>query len=184
MSKIFINPGHCPGIDPGAVNDEFEAYEADIALDIGERVAYYLKAVGCDVKLLQSNNLCGEYPNHKSIVGSANEWPADLFISIHCNAASSPAAKGTECLVFSDFTSSVRAAACIQSQIVNSLGTVGRGVKERPDLAVLKGASMAAVLVELAFISNTDDCCLLLEKPDEFARAIARGVTDYFQKEE
>lgn len=184
MSKIFINPGHYPGIDPGAVNDDYEVCEADIALDIGRRVSAYLTAAGCNVQILQSNNLCGEYPAHASIVDSANEWGADLFVSIHCNAAANPAAKGTECLVFSDFTSSARAALCIQKQIVDSLGTVDRGVKERPGFAVLKRTSMSAVLVELAFISNTDDCCLLLEQPDEFARAIARGVTDYLQKEE
>ena len=38
---------------------------------------------------------------------------------------------------------------------------------------------MPAVLVELAFIDNEDDATLLGERQDDFARAIARGVTDY-----
>ena len=39
---------------------------------------------------------------------------------------------------------------------------------------------MPAVLVETAFIDNPDDAKLLVEREDDFARAIARGVTDYF----
>ncbi len=38
---------------------------------------------------------------------------------------------------------------------------------------------MPAVLVEMAFIDNTSDAILLRDQQDEFARAIARGVTDY-----
>ena len=33
--------------------------------------------------------------------------------------------------------------------------------------------------MELAFISNSDDSILLADNADDFARAIARGVTDY-----
>ena len=39
---------------------------------------------------------------------------------------------------------------------------------------------MPAVLVETAFIDNAADAKLLVEREDDFARAIARGVTDYF----
>ena len=38
---------------------------------------------------------------------------------------------------------------------------------------------MPAVLVELAFIDNVGDAALLRDRQDAFARAIARGVTDY-----
>ena len=46
-------------------------------------------------------------------------------------------------------------------------------------LYVLTNTDMPAVLVELAFISNEDDEKLLRNNQDDFARAIARGVTDY-----
>ena len=58
--------------------------------------------------------------------------------------------------------------------------TVDRGVKERPNLCVLKNTDMPAVLVELAFIDNEEDCTLLTNEQDNFARAVARGITDYF----
>ena len=70
---------------------------------------------------------------------------------------------------------------CIQSQIIDSLDTVDRGVKEMADLLVLRYTDMPAVLVETAFIDNDNDMLLLVEHWDDIARAIARGVTDYEQ---
>ena len=84
--KIFINPGHDPNIDPGACANGLR--EADVVLKIGKRVEGYLRAVGYDAKLFQYDGL-GE------ICFDANAWKADLFVSIHCNAATG-SAKGTE----------------------------------------------------------------------------------------
>ena len=38
---------------------------------------------------------------------------------------------------------------------------------------------MPAVLVETAFIDNDEDALLLMNHADDFAAAIARGITDY-----
>ena len=181
MAKIFLNPGHCIGIDSGAVNPVNGAEEANICYSVACKVEEYLKNAGCSVYTLQSNNLCGEYPAHPNIVATANELGADIFISLHCNAFNEKA-NGTECLVFAKGSYAEDLANAIQNQIISSLGTVDRGVKERPDLAVLKGAKMPAVLVEMAFIDNADDCSKLISKQDDFARAIARGVTDYLSQ--
>ena len=63
------------------------------------------------------------------------------------------------------------------------MDTVDRGTKgARPGtngLYVLTNTNATAVLVELAFISNQDDVILLEENQDDFARAIASGITDY-----
>ncbi len=181
MAKIFLNPGHCIGIDSGAVNPVNGVTEAEICNQIARKVMIYLDRASCEVKFLQSNNLCGEYPAHLNIVDEANKWPADIFISLHCNAFNEKA-NGTECLVFAKGSYAEDLANAIQNQIISSLGTVDRGVKERPDLAVLKGTKMPAVLVEMAFIDNADDCSKLISKQDDFARAIARGVTDYLSQ--
>ena len=169
--KIFINPGHDPKLDPGACGNGLR--EADVVLKIGKRVEGYLRAVGYDVKLFQYDGL-GE------ICFDANNWKADLFVSIHCNAATG-SAKGTETFT-SGGAKSTRLANCIQTQLVNSLPVVNRGVKTA-NYYVLKNTDAPAVLVETAFIDNTDDAKLLLDREDDFARAIARGVTDYFSNE-
>ena len=66
---------------------------------------------------------------------------------------------------------------------MDALGTVDRGIKAaKPGvngLYVLSNTDAVAVLVELAFIDHEGDAELLRSQQDEFARAIARGVTDY-----
>ena len=181
MAKIFLNPGHCLNVDNGAINTRLYVFEAAVARQIGEKVAKYLQEAGCEVELLQSNNLCGEDPSTPNITKTANDWNADIFVSLHCNAFNQQA-RGTECLVFAKGSYAEDLADAIQAQIVNSLDTVDRGVKERPDLAVLKHTAMPAVLVEMAFIDNAEDCEKLIHQQDDFARAIARGVTDYLSQ--
>ena len=182
--KVFINPGHDVSHDSGAVNPDTGMREADVALTIGSLVSKYLQAAGCETMMRQSDNLNwdSDYEDRQdaAVCPEANDWPADIFVSIHCNAAAGTA-MGTETLVYCDGGAAGTLARCIQSQIVDSLGTVDRGIKERADLIVLKRTDMPAVLVETAFIDNDADCQLLAEHQDDFARAIARGITDYQQ---
>lgn len=74
-------------------------------------------------------------------------------------------------------------ASYIQNQIVDALDTTDRGVKIATPgvngLYVLTNTDMPAVLVELGFISNSDDEKILANNQDALARALARGVTDY-----
>ena len=112
--KIFINPGHMPGVDSGAVNDKYGVTEAGIVKEIGAGVQQYLNRVGYDCLLVQSDNLCGESPGYTNICASANGWQADLFLSIHCNAAAAEEAQGTETLVYSsDSAEACSLAECI-----------------------------------------------------------------------
>jgi N-acetylmuramoyl-L-alanine amidase len=181
--KVFINPGHDLDHDSGACNAD-GTRECDIAAAIGKSVKEYLEAAGCECQIMQSDNLDwdSDYADRQdaAVCPTANAWPADIFISIHCNAANTQA-RGTEVEVYQAGGQSQLLAQCIQDQIVNSLGTIDRGVKEMPQLIVLKRTDMPSALVETAFIDNDEDCSLLKNRTDEFARAIARGVTDYKQ---
>lgn len=179
--RVYINPGHDIVYDPGAVNMTTGLREADVAAAIGEKVKYYLEAAGCEVRLLQSDNLYydSDHPDRNvAVCADANAWPADVFVSLHCNAFNGTA-RGTEVECYNENSQGGTLAKCIQSQIVNSLRTIDRGAKEMPELIVLKHTSMPAVLVEMAFIDNAADAALLTQRSDDFARAIARGVTDY-----
>ena len=178
MMRVFLNPGHDLKRDSGAVNPTSGLRECDVAADIAGLVKGYLEQASCEVQMLQSDNLLGETPSLPCVVDEANGWPADIFVSLHCNAANG-SAQGTETLVYNEDGESAELAGCIQSQIVTSLGTVDRGIKERPMLIVLKHTNMPAVLVEMAFVDNDEDTILLTYKADEMARAIARGITDF-----
>ena len=176
MLKIFINPGHDMDLDPGACANGIR--EVDIALAIGEKVKKTMEVIGYPCQLIQSDNLNGETEGKPNVCATANNSGADIFISIHCNSAANISAKGTETLVYSTGGKAELLAKCIQTQIVNSLGTVDRGIKERPDLCVLRETTMPAVLVETAFISNQEDAYKLMYRIEEFANAISRGITD------
>ncbi len=170
--KVFLNPGHAPNgnPDPGACGCGLR--ECDVAKSVADLVEHYLVAAGVEVVgNMQDDDLY-------AITSAANASGADIFISIHCNAFNGSAC-GTEVEVHPGSRAGKSLGTCIQRQIVDSLGTVDRGLKNRADLWVLKSTDMPAVLVELAFIDNEDDATLLGERQDDFARAIARGVTDY-----
>lgn len=179
--KVFINPGHDIKYDSGAVHSS-GMREADVVSEVGKLVKHYLDAVGYETYIMQSDNLYydSSYPDRQTpVVVTANSWDADVFVSIHCNAAGNLSAHGTEVECYRYNSPAASLAQCIQDQIVNSIGTVDRGVKEMPGLIVLKHTDMPAVLVEMAFISNDDDASLLACNQDDFARAIARGISDY-----
>lgn len=190
--KVFINPGHDIKYDSGAVhydtNVNVDLRECDVALKIGTAVQKYLEVAGCECYLMQSDNLAptpagrSDYNDRQgmTVTETANEWGADVFVSIHCNAANGNArGTETECYIQTGHGGSL--ARFIQSQIIDSIDTVDRGVKEMPGLLVLRYTDMPAVLVETAFIDNDDDALLLVQHWDDIARAIARGVTDYVQ---
>lgn len=186
--KVFLNPGHDLKYDSGAVNPYSGMRECDVAAEVGERVKGYLEAVGIECQLMQSDNLAptrvgrSEYADRQgmTVTETANDWGADLFISIHCNASAVGDAAGTETYAYNASEGEgAKLADCIQKQIVNSFDLVDRGVKDGSGLLVLKYTDMPAVLVELGFIDNAHDAVLLSNDRDDFARAIARGVTDY-----
>ena len=174
--KVFLNAGHAPdgNPDPGACG--YGLRECDVAKNVADLVAGYLTAAGVEVVgCLQSDSL-------HEVVSVSNRSGADVFISIHCNACNGNA-NGTETWHYYGSGEGEKLAQCIQNQIVDALGTVDRGVKgAKPGvngLYVLSNTDAVAVLVELAFIDHAGDAQLLRSWQDEFARAIARGVTDY-----
>lgn len=175
--KITINGGHYPGEDSGAVGAT-GLQEAVVVRDIMYKTANYLRDVGYEILEVQENELY-------QITYASNAFGADLFVSIHCNAAANTEAKGTETWYCNGSPGGMKLATCIQSQIIKAIGTVDRGVKNATPhvngLYVLSNTDAIAVLVETSFISNADDEALLADesKREQFSAAIARGVTDY-----
>ena len=137
-------------------------------------VMQYLQQVNYDTCQVQDDDL-------QSICDASNNFGADLFVSIHCNAADNIKAQGTETFCISELSKGRKLARCIQSQIVNHMGTVDRGIKTGNTLYVIKHTNCPAVLVETAFISNSEEEALLASEQGKegFARAIAVGITNY-----
>ena len=166
---IAINAGHCPGLDPGAVGQFLQ--EADVARDVARVLCADLDAAGYNSLFIQEDDL-------GDVCDIANNAPADLFVSIHLNAANRQA-EGTETFYYEDGDQSEILARCIQTQLVNALGTVDRGIKARPGLWVINSTNAPAVLVEICFIDNTEEEQMIAVNKENAAHAIARGITDY-----
>ena len=65
--------------------------------------------------------------------------------------------------------------------LIESTNMINRNVKEpEKELYVLKNATMPAVLVEMGFITNSDDAKLLSEHPELFVMGMYNGILDYF----
>jgi len=109
-------------------------------------------------------------------VNKANEWGADLFISIHFNKAydSYNGALGSEVCVYSEYE--------IAQRVVDSLESLGfknRGQKVRNNLYELKNTKMKAMIVETCFVEATEDVTLYNELgADTIGKVIAESIAN------
>ena len=53
-------------------------------------------------------------------------------------------------------------------------------MKVRNGLYVLRKTTMPSILIEIGFITNSNDARLMSEQPELFARGIYNGLLDYF----
>jgi N-acetylmuramoyl-L-alanine amidase len=183
--KVYIDQGHNPrDYNTGAEGNGY--YEQDITYEIGVRLYEYL-AENPDFTPRLSR------PTPETILGTtnsssltarvneANAWGADVFISLHTNAAINPAANGAEALIYSRNSEiSYELAEDILEEMTLVTGVRNRGVIERPGLYVLRRTNMPAVLVEMGFITNPGDAELMVNSPNLFALGIYRGIVDYY----
>ena len=183
--KIYIDQGHNPrGFNTGAEGQGF--YEQDITFDIGRRLYALLSAnPNFEVRLSR--------PTEETVLGTtnstsltervrqANSWGADVFLSLHTNAAANENASGSEALIYSrDSSVAYGLAENILEELNEVTGLRNRGIIERPGLYVLKRTRMPAVLVEMGFITNYEDANLMAYSPNLFATGIYRGILDYY----
>ena len=90
---VVIDAGH-GGKDPGNLGTgRYKVSEKDITLDVANKLAGYIEKNMPDVKVILTRK-DDSFPKLNTRVKIANESAADLFISIHCDAFSSPNAWG------------------------------------------------------------------------------------------
>ena len=95
IRKIVIDPGH-GGKDPGCSYKQYK--EKDIVLQVGLRLGELIKENFPDVEVIYTRKTDVFIPLYDR-GNTANKAGADLFFSIHVNAAQSSAASGTETFV-------------------------------------------------------------------------------------
>ena len=181
--KICIDPGH-GGSDPGAIGTAPTAAgepaitlkECDFTLDVALLLEAEFARCGHSVLLTRRRDRSLKLDARAA---HANRHAADLFISIHANAAANPAAEGIEVFHFPGSAAGTSLADRIMRRLAAAFpGHVNRGVKPA-DFAVLRLTDMPAVLVECEFLTNPDRLRRFLSCPGkcrEIAVAITAGV--------
>jgi N-acetylmuramoyl-L-alanine amidase len=94
VSRVVVDPGH-GGKDTGAVGPT-GVKEKDVTLDVAHRVAPILSSAGVQVILTRDDD---RFVSLEERTARANDFNADLFVSIHCNASESRGRRGVETYV-------------------------------------------------------------------------------------
>ena len=185
--KIVIDPGH-GGSDSGAIGPN-GLTEKSATLAISRNVANILRNSGAIVTMTRDSDVDVYGP----MASDRNELQArvdvgnrdagnQIFVSIHCNAFTSPSAHGTGTYYLATSYRGQLLAESINDAIVEDTGLADRG-PQTARFYVLRNSSMPAVLIETAFISNYQEEALLGDEEFQYkiAAAICKGISQYFR---
>lgn len=184
--KIFLDPGH-GAPDPGAVGPT-GLTEASVVRKVAKVAAEALSHLGHE-PLLSCASEFGIPLEARARI--ANTLGVDLVVSIHCNAAANPAARGIEAwttpgqtkadLLADDLLTALSQA--FPKELVRRDTSDGDGDKEKR-FRVLVDTNAPAVLVELGFISHPETEASM-RSPSWVALAggaIALGINKYLEE--
>ncbi len=179
-ARIALDPGHGP--DESGAAGAGGLLEADAAWDLSVALAAELRRRGAEPRLLRERD---EDPPVSTRAAAANEWGAEICLSIHLNAHTDSRAEGSMCLFYGNETTSSpggqRLAEAIQEELTSRIGLTD-GRTHSMSIAILRETRMPAVQIEPCFVTNPREERLLAEEPfrRDVAIAIARGVERFF----
>lgn len=198
---VVLDPGH-GGEDAGAKGRR-NVEEKRVVLDVAKRARVHLANAGVKVYLTRETD---RFIPLNDRTAKAAKWNADLFVSIHLNAATTRSAKGVETYIIaapgcpttaaqkasrSDATAfagnlhdeaNVVLGYHLQRALHQKTKSEDRGLR-RARFAVLRNAPCPAALVECGFLSNAfeEEKMLSSDYRETIALAIAQGVLDYIK---
>jgi len=199
VRRICLDPGH-GGKDPGFQVGSHP--EQRYTLLLAQELRRQLAQAGYTVILTRTTDSTVDLPARPAL---ARKVGADLFISLHFNAADKTraTARGTEAYCLTPAGASSTAAGSdgptlgsllgnrhdaknfllayhVQRSLVRKLGSEDRGVR-RARFAVLRDATMPAILVEPGFLSHPVEGRKIVEAAyrQKIATAIVDGVRAY-----
>ena len=165
--------------------------EADLNLAIGLRVRTLLERAGIDVVMTRTRT-AGTSIGNIARARIANRAHARLFLRVHADGSTDPAARGTHTLYpvyrrgWTDdvYTQSKRAAATVQRELVGSLGFPDRGLQERSDFTGFNWANVPVILVEMGFMTNPTEDRLLATAAyrERAAVGLCRGTLRFLRR--
>lgn len=194
---VVIDPGHSSNGNRGM---EKQSPDSDImkikdpggAQGISTNVPEYVVAMKVSLKLknlLEQHNITvimtktedAESPGNieRAEIGNVNN--ANLAIRIHCDSADAQSAKGASMLVpapigYAKNISGIskKYGQVILNDLISAAGMSNRGVVERKDLTGFNWSRVPVVLVEMGFMSNTQEDRLLND--DSYQNKLSQGL--------
>ena len=200
LYHIVIDAGH-GGKDVGTQNTRLGLKEKDLTLDMALRLKRSLESHGYKVSLTRADNRFVKLEDRTLI---ANKLKADLFISLHLNAAANPRAYGIEtfAMPLSSHPPTSRdktvagdkthhpanakdpwnALVCyhVQNALCSHTGARDRGCK-RARFVVLKALNCPGILIEGGFLTHPTEGQRLGSATyrEKLVQAITKGVLGY-----
>lgn len=175
MGKIFISAGHSLG-EPGA-STVFGTTEAEEMMRTRDATVQALQGRGVAVVAVPDDlslTATVAFINARAVAG-------DVAVEIHGNSATA-SARGTEAFFIAGNAPRQADATRLLQALVNKVpGLRNRGAKpdnqsQHPRLTFCRDIRVPSVLIELCFLSNTDDMLLLHNQRAQFAEGLADGL--------
>jgi N-acetylmuramoyl-L-alanine amidase len=142
--------------------------EAELNLRVALRLRALLEGGGVKVVMTRTRT-AGTSIGNVARARIANRAGAALFLRIHADGSTDPAARGTHTLYpalrkgWTDdvYVASKRAARTVQGELRSALGFPDRGLQERSDFTGFNWADVPVILVEMGFMTNPTEDRLL-----------------------
>ncbi len=167
---VIIDPGH-GGVDAGAIGVN-GVKEKDVVLSIALKMLKLNRSFYKNQMELYLTRYTDTLIDLTDRTYLSKKLKADVFISIHCNQANNPNARGAEVFVYpkreADLDSSIFLGFTILKGLDDILGVNNRGIKYG-NFQVLRDNynSNATVLLELGFLSQTDEVIYLSKETSQ-----------------
>jgi N-acetylmuramoyl-L-alanine amidase len=170
FTRVVVDAGH-GGHDSGA-RSRYAGREKDLALDVAQRLAPKLEAMGFETVMTRSDD---RFIPLDTRVRISNSQRNAIFVSIHFNYSPKSWVSGAE--VYYKSRCSIGIARNILDQMCALPGVSSRGVRSA-NFRVLKRAEYPAVLVECGYLTNRAEGrrCAGSSHREALATAIARGI--------
>jgi N-acetylmuramoyl-L-alanine amidase len=188
---VVIDPGH-GGSASGARHNG--VVEKDLVLSVSQMVMQLLDADPFITAFTTRRD--DSYVSLLNRTEFANNIGADLFVSIHANAAEisrgviNPEANGIETWytvgalesAANHRINSRQFAQIMQTNLIRATSANDRGLRNAPDFVVLRDTQMPSVLLEIGFLTNINEATQLanINYQWQIAQAIYQGILDSF----
>ena len=176
---IVLDPGH-GGTDGGVSGNGL--FESELTFDVASRIEGRLGALGVTAHLTRSPEA---HPTDAERAQFANDVGAQVFVSLHHDAISSPSASGVACYFYSSSMPGRASRSAVGERLAD---LIVREVASRTDLVdcrthpksweLLRLTRMPAVRLEAGYLSSPSDAARLAtgEFRDALAEAVVAGL--------